>query len=286
MKKSMPNQIIDTHQHFWDLTTGSYPWMAGDEMRALRRNFAPHDLQPLLADNGIGSTIVVQCRHDLSETRDLLAIAAAHDFVMGVVGWVDLQSDDVPAQIAALRALPGGDKLVGIRHNVHDEPDPDWLCRSRVQEAVGAVIEAGLTFDLLVRTRELPAATLLARRYPQGRFVLDHLAKPPIAEGFSPAWREAFELLAESDNVWCKVSGLITEADAESCAAETFDFYTRTALTVFGPGRILFGSDWPVCTLAATYSGVKAIAERLVETHPEIASRFFELNALDAYNLR
>ncbi|NWD48215.1 amidohydrolase family protein [Pseudomonas gingeri] len=282
----MSNQIIDTHQHFWDLSTGSYPWMAGDEMRALRRNFGPDDLQPLLADNGVSSTIIVQCRHDLAETRDLLAIAATHDFVIGVVGWVNLESGDVPEQIAALRALTGGDKLVGIRHNVHDEADPDWLCRSAVQEAVGAVINAGLTFDLLVRSRELPAATLLVRRYPQGRFVLDHLAKPPIAEGFSPAWREAFELLAENDNVWCKVSGLVTEADTNSCGADTFDLYTRTALTVFGPERILFGSDWPVCTLAATYSGVKAIAERLVETHPEIASRFFQLNAIAAYNLR
>jgi L-fuconolactonase len=197
-----------------------------------------------------------------------------------------LESGDVPAQIAALRALPGGKKLVGIRHNVHDEPDPDWLCRPSVQEAVGAVIEAGLTFDLLVRTRELPAAILLVTRYPQGRFVLDHLAKPPIAEGFSPAWREAFELLANSDNVWCKVSGLVTEAHASSCTSESFDLYTRIALTAFGQERILFGSDWPVCTTAATYAEVKAIADRLVETQPEMAARFFELNAIDAYNLR
>jgi len=282
----MSSQIIDTHQHFWDLSTGSYPWMAGDEMRSLRRNFGPDDLQPLLIENGIRSTIIVQCRHDLAETRDLLAIAAAYEFVIGVVGWVDLESGDVPEQIAALRALPGGNKLVGIRHNVHDEPDAEWLCRASVQEAVGAVIKAGLTFDLLVRRRELPAATLLVRRYPEGRFVLDHLAKPPIAEGFSAAWREALEALAESDNVWCKVSGLVTEADSNSCAAETFDRYTHIALTVFGQERVLFGSDWPVCTLAATYSEVKAIAERLVETHPEIASRFFELNAIDVYNLR
>lgn len=282
----MANQIIDTHQHFWDLSTGSYPWMAGEEMRPLRRNFGPADLQPLLVENGIRSTIIVQCRHDLSETRDLLAIAATYDFVIGVVGWVDLESADVPAQIGALRALPGGNKLVGIRHNVHDEPDPQWLRRPSVQQAVGAVIEAGLTFDLLVRTRELPAAIHLVARYPQGRFVLDHLAKPPIAGGFSPAWREALELLAENDNVWCKVSGLVTEADSSSSTAETFDRYTHIALTVFGQERILFGSDWPVCTTAATYAQVKAIAERLVETQPERAARFFELNAIDAYNLR
>lgn len=282
----MPSQIIDTHQHFWDLSTGSYPWMAGDAMRPLRRNFGPPDLQPLLVENGVSSTIIVQCRHDLAETRDLLAIAATHDFVIGVVGWVNLESGDVPAQIAALRALPGGNKLVGIRHNVHDEPDSEWLCRPPVQEGVGAVIEAGLTFDLLVRTRELPAAIRLVVRYPQGRFVLDHLAKPPIAGGFSPAWHEAFEILAKSDNVWCKVSGLVTEADSGSSTAETFDRYTHIALRAFGQARVLFGSDWPVCTTAATYAQVKAIAQRLVEAQPEMAALFFELNAIDAYNLR
>lgn len=280
----MPSAIIDTHQHFWDLSSGTYPWMAGDAMRPLRRNFGPQDLLPLLVENGVSATIVVQCRHDLSETRDLLAIAATYDFVIGVVGWVDLESVDAPAQIAALRALPGGDKLVGIRHNVHDEPDAEWLCRPAVQAGVGAVISAGLTFDLLVRSRELAAATLLVQRYPQGRFVLDHLAKPPIAEGFSGAWHAALEALAQSDNVWCKVSGLVTEA-AAGASAETFDRYTRIALDVFGQARVLFGSDWPVCTLAATYLEVKTIAERLVVNHPELAARFFQLNAIDAYNL-
>lgn len=280
----MPNRIIDSHQHFWDLSTGTYPWMAGAEMRALRRNFGPQDLQPLLAENGISATIVVQCRHDVSETRDLLAIAAAQAFVIGVVGWVDLASGDVPAQIAALRALPGGDKLVGIRHNVHDEPDAQWLCRPAVQDGVGAVISAGLSFDLLVRSRELAAATELVRCYPQGRFVLDHLAKPPIAAGFSSAWHEALEALAQNENVWCKVSGLVTEAAAGS-RPESFDRYTQIALATFGPARVLFGSDWPVCTLAATYAEVKLIADRLVATDPQLAARLFQLNAIDAYNL-
>ncbi|MCS3416495.1 MULTISPECIES: amidohydrolase family protein [unclassified Pseudomonas] len=280
----MSNRIIDTHQHFWNLSTGTYPWMAGDAMRPLRRHFGPQDLQPLLVENGISATIIVQCRHDMAETRDLLAIAASHDFVIGVVGWVDLESGNVPGQIDALRALPGGDKLVGIRHNVHDELDAEWLCRPAVQDAVGAVISAGLTFDLLVRSRELPAATLLVRRHPQGRFVLDHLAKPPIAQGFSHTWHEALKLLAESDNVWCKVSGLVTEA-APGASVETFDHYTQIALAVFGQSRVLFGSDWPVCTLAATYLKVKTVAERLVAAQPELAGRFFHLNAIDAYNL-
>lgn len=260
--------------------------MAGEAMLPLRRDFGPDELQPLMADSGVGKTIVVQCRHDLDETRDFLAIAAEREFVAGVVGWVDLQADDVADQIAALRSVPGGGQLVGIRHNVHDEMDADWLRRPAVYRGVAAVIDAGLTFDLLVRTRELPAATALVGQFPAGRFVLDHMAKPPIASGFSTAWQKAFEELARCDNVWCKISGLVTEADPDISKPEDFDLYTRLALAVFGPKRIIFGSDWPVCTTAASYGEVKAIASRLIDAHPEIADRFFHLNAIDAYRLR
>lgn len=281
----MPNRVIDAHQHFWDRATGDYSWMEGDAMRPLRRNFAPGDLLPLMARSGVDATIIVQCRHDLAESGDLLAIAATHDFVAGVVGWVDLQAEDVPGQVAALRALSGGGRLVGIRHNVHDEPDADWLRRPTVRRGVGAVVDAGLTFDLLVRARELPAAIDLVRRFPEGRFVLDHMAKPPVASGFSIPWRTAFVEIAGYRNVWCKVSGLVTEGNWTGWAAADFDAYTTLALQSFGPDRLIFGSDWPVCTLAATYADVKAIASRFAETSPELANRFFSLNAADAYRL-
>jgi len=278
-------RVIDAHQHFWDLATGSYPWMEGEAMSPLQRDYRPTDLVPLMAASGVDATILVQCRHDLAETRDFLAIAKAYDFVAGVVGWVDLLADDVAAQISALRLLPGGDKLVGIRHNVHDEADAEWLRRSAVQRGVSAVFEAGLTFDLLVRARELPAAIDLVGLFPNGRFVLDHMAKPPIASGFSSFWEAGFKALASHANVWCKVSGLVTEADWTRAVPEDFDPYLQIALKCFGPDRLIFGSDWPVATLAASYSEVKTIASRLTVAAPEIADRFFKGNATDAYQL-
>ncbi|MFF0952829.1 amidohydrolase family protein [Rhizobium leguminosarum] len=277
--------IIDAHQHFWDLETGNYDWMTGAAMAPIRRNFGPDDLQPLMAEAGVDKTILVQCRHDFEETRDFLAIAANRDFVVGVVGWVDLQADDVAEKIAALRALPGGEHLVGIRHIVHDEPDAAWLLRPAVQRGIAAVIEAGLTFDLLARTRELAAATALAKAFPKGRFVLDHLAKPPIASGSSEAWQAEFEKISALDNVWCKISGMVTEADWTGWRPADFDTYAGLALDLFGPDRIIFGSDWPVCTLAAGYKEVNAIAHRLVDINPGIAERFYHLNAVAAYEL-
>lgn len=277
--------IIDAHQHFWDLSTGDYPWMAGDTMRPLRRDFGPDDLKSLLTEAGIDRTIIVQCRHDLDETRDFLAIAVRHHFVAGVVGWVDLQAQDVAQRIEDLRALPGGDHLVGIRHNVHDEADADWLRRPVVRRGIGAVLDAGLTFDLLVRTRELPAAIDLVQKSPAGRFVLDHMAKPPIASDATADWQSAFTEIAKCTNVWCKISGLVTEAHWAGWEPEDFDRYTQLALDLFGPERIIFGSDWPVCTTTARYQDVKAIAHRLVETNAGIAERFYHLNAVAAYRL-
>jgi L-fuconolactonase len=277
--------IIDAHQHFWDLATGDYAWMAGDAMAPVRRNFGPEDLKPLMAKAGVDKTIIVQCRHDLDETRDFLAIATRHDFVAGVVGWVDLEANDVTKQIAGLRVLPGGEYLVGIRHIAHDEPDADWLRRPAVHRGIEAVIEAGLTYDLLARMRELPAAIDLAKAFPHGRFVLDHLAKPPIATGSTDEWQVLFEEISALDNVWCKVSGMVTETDWSRWRPADFDRYTQLAFDLFGPDRIIFGSDWPVCTLAATYGDVKTIAHRLVEANPAIAERFYHLNAIAAYRL-
>lgn len=157
--------------------------------------------------------------------------------------------------------------------------------RRNLQRGIGAVIEAGLTYDPLTRTRELPAATALARSFPNGHFVLNHLAKPPIASGRSEEWRAEFEKIAALGNVWCKVSGMVTEADWASWRPEDFDTYTRLALETFGPDRIIFGSDWPVCTLAAGYKDVKAIAHRLAEANPHIAERFYHFNAVAAYRL-
>jgi L-fuconolactonase len=231
--------IVDAHQHFWDPARASYPWMT-DEVAPLRRRFGPEELEPLLRKHGVSGTVVVQARQALEETRELLETAEATPFVWGVVGWVDL-TGDVAAQLAELRHR----KLVGVRHLVHDEPDPDWLLRDDVQRGLGAVGEAGLVYDLLVRTRELPAALETARRHPALRLVLDHVGKAPYGLAQHAAWEHGVAALAERPNVVCKVSGLFTEADPAGTA--------ERALRWFGPERCLWGSDWPVCTLASAY---------------------------------
>jgi L-fuconolactonase len=237
--------IVDAHQHFWDPAQAAYPWMT-DEVAAIRRRFGPDDLEPVLREHGVAGSVVVQARHALDETRWLLELAASTPFVLGVVGWVDL-TGDVAQQLADLDG-----PLVGIRHQVHDEPDADWLRREDVQRGIGAVGEAGLVFDLLVRTRELAAAAETARRHPDVRFVLDHVAKCPQEPAERAGWERGVRDLAGLENVTCKLSGLVTEGDPGGTAAR--------ALTWFRPERCMFGSDWPVCLLAADYGETLALA--------------------------
>ena len=275
---------VDAHHHFWDPTRGSYPWMT-DELAAIRRPFGPADLRPLLAANGIDRTILVQTRSSLDETREFLATAAANEFVAGVVGWVDLTTD-VDAQIAALRAGPGGAKLVGIRHQVHDEANPEWLMRADVQRGIGAVGQAGLVYELLVRTRELPAAVATARAHPDMRFVVDHLAKPPIASGEIDAWSERMSPLGALPNVMCKLSGLVTEADWKNWTVEDLAPYVRRVLEWFGPARCVFGSDWPVCLVAASYEQVLSACRRAIgDVSVADRERIFGGNAVALYRI-
>ena len=229
--------IVDAHQHFWDPARANYPWMTDDR---LRRRYGPEDLGPLLRAAGVDGTVVVQARQELDETRELLAVAAAHPWVVGVVGWVDL-TGEVAAQLAEFAGGP----LVGVRHVVEDEPDPDWLLRKGVQRGLAAVAEADLVYDLLVRTPQLPAAVETVRRRPALQFVLDHVAKAPRDPAEHAAWERGVAALAELPNVVCKISGLFTEADPAGTAAR--------ALRWFGAERCMWGSDWPVCTLAGDY---------------------------------
>jgi len=213
-----------------------------DEVAAIRRRFGPEDLEPLLRRHGVDATIVVQARSSLDETRELLATAEATPFIRGVVGWVDL-TRDVPRQLGELEG-----PLVGVRHQVQDEPDRRWLLRDDVQRGLAAVGEAGLVYDLLVRTRELQAAIETARRQPQTSFVLDHAGKAPPSPGERQSWAERVAALADLPNVTCKLSGLVTEAEPAATA--------ESALAWFGADRCMFGSDWPVCLLAAEYGEV------------------------------
>ena len=272
--------VVDSHQHFWDPAGADYPWMT-DDVAAIRRRFMPEDLRPLLEANGVDATVVVQARSDLDETRELLRLAAATDFVAGVVGWADLTAADVGAELAALKAGIGGEKLVGVRHQVHDEADPGWLLRADVLRGLHAVRDAGLVYDLLLRPRELPAALEAVRRVDALRFVVDHIAKPRITAGPRDAeWERGLAPLAELPNVSCKVSGLVTEADWRSWRVDDLAPYLEKVVGWFGEDRLLFGSDWPVCTLAAEYEQVIAVARALLPREKP-----FGENAVRVYRL-
>ena len=256
--------IVDAHHHFWDPAVAEYPWLT-DEFARIRRRFAPEDLAPELAAAGVESTVLVQTRASLDETLGFLDLAGRSAFVRGVIGWVDLTDAGVADILAELRAGPGGDRLVGIRHQVHDEPDAAWLARPEVRRGIRAVGEAGLVYDLLVRARELPAALELGRSLPHVRFVVDHMAKPPIAERSPEPWSTLVGGFASLDNVACKVSGLVTEADWSTWRVQDFRPYVERALEVFGADRLLFGSDWPVCLLAADYAQVLDATRKVMD---------------------
>ncbi|MBR0718392.1 amidohydrolase [Bradyrhizobium liaoningense] len=278
--------MIDGHQHFWDPARADYPWMEAAELAPIRRAFAPADLAPLLRANGIDASIVVQCRSSIEETEEFLRLADATPFVIGVVGWADLTDGDLDVTLGRLRDSPGGAKLVGIRHQVHDEADPDWLLREDVQRGLTAVFAHDLAYDFLVRTRELPAAIATAQAFPRARFVLDHVAKPPIADGFSRDWADLLAALATCGNVWCKISGLATEAKWDDWDAERLFPYVEHAAKCFGEDRLIFGSDWPVCLLAGSYAEIKGALEAcLARLGSNVYEKARGRNARDAYLL-
>jgi len=248
--------VVDSHHHFWDPSHRRYPWM-GDELASIRRPFGPEDLRPLLLANRVHRTVLVQTISSMDESREFLATAAMTDFIAGVVGWVDLCDPAVSTRLAQLRRGPGGDRLVGVRHQVHDEADEGWLLRDDVQRGIRAVGDHNLVYDLLVRARELPAAYAVASRFPDVRFVIDHAGKPRLAQGANDfRWEEAMAPFADLPNVSCKLSGMITEANWDSWTPDDLAPYVRRVLDWFGPDRCMFGSDWPVCLVAASYQQV------------------------------
>jgi L-fuconolactonase len=241
--------IVDAHHHLWPRP---YDWMTEGYER-LRRPFGVGDLQAATADLGVTATVAVQADTSEQETRELLAAGAP---VAAVVGWVDLTAPDVEDRLAAL-AHP---RLAGIRHPVQDEPDPEWLLRADVRRGLRAVLAAGLRYDLLLFPRHLPAAARLARELPELPLVLDHGAKPPIAGAGWEPWSSDLVALAACEQVHCKLSGLVTEASWERWRQEDVGRYADRLLEAFGPRRLMFGSDWPVCTVAASYGEVLELA--------------------------
>ena len=243
---------IDAHQHFWIYDRREYDWI-DDSMAALRRDFLPADLKPELERNGFQGCVAVQARQTLEETRWLLELAERAPFILGVVGWVDLRS---PRLRFELESFAGKSKLVGVRHIVQSEPDERFLLQPDFLRGIALLEEFDLAYDILIYARHLPVAAEFVARFPRQRFVLDHMAKPPIKGGALDAWARGIQGLAAFPNVYCKVSGLVTEADWQAWKPEDIRPYLDVAFECFGPSRLMAGSDWPVCTVAAPYARV------------------------------
>jgi L-fuconolactonase len=255
---------IDAHHHVWDLAARDQPWMVGAELDPMRRNFAIDEFAQLAQAGGIAASVVVQTVADIAETEELLDLAAATPFVAGVVGWVDVAAADVEDQLDRLLARLSGVWLVGIRSLVQYESDPTWLSRPAVRAGLRQVARRDLCNELLVKPHQLGAVLGAVSALPESRFIVDHLAKPPIASGAWEPWATEMAALAERDNVSAKFSGLVTEADWRGWTPDDLRPYLDHALSVFGSRRLVFGSDWPVCTLATPYQRVVEVAEDFV----------------------
>lgn len=239
---------LDAHQHFWRYSAAEYPWIPTGS--ALERDWLPEDLAALQQPLGFDGSIAVQARQTLEETRWLLTLAVRHPRIRGVVGWVDLRSLEAAAQLREFAAHP---KFVGVRHVVQDEPDERFMLGAEFLRGLAQLHEFGLTYDLLIFPKQLPAAREVVARFPEQAFVLDHLAKPKIKQGALEPWATELRALARHPNVCCKLSGLVTEADHRQWQVDDLLPYLDVAAEAFGPARLMIGSDWPVCLLAASY---------------------------------
>ncbi|WP_226961543.1 MULTISPECIES: amidohydrolase family protein [Streptomyces] len=280
--------LIDAHHHLWDPAHRPQPWLLESGMAELHRAFGVDELTGAVAGTGVTGTVLVQVLPDLAETAEFLAVAERTPLVAGVVGWVDLTAGAgaVAEDLARLRSGPGGGKLLGVRHLVQGEADPRWLCRPEVRAGLSAVADAGLAYDLLVLPHQLPAAIETVRALPGLRCVLDHLAKPPIAAGQLEPWAGLLRELAAEPQVSCKLSGLVTEAEWGAWTVDQLRPYAAVALDAFGPGRLLFGSDWPVCLAAASYPDVLGAARELTAgLAPAERAAVFGANARRLYGL-
>ncbi|MFZ0733076.1 MAG: amidohydrolase family protein [Candidatus Sulfotelmatobacter sp.] len=268
--------FIDAHQHYWRYNSNEYGWI-DQSMSAIRRDFLPRDLEAELESNGFCGSVAVQTRQTLEETRWLLELAEQSRSILGVVGWIDLGSPEARSQ---LRSFTSNRKLVGIRHIVQGEPDDRFLIRPDFLHGISLLEEFDLAYDILIYTRHLPVAAEFVERFPRQRFVLDHLAKPPIKSGEIKLWAEGIRRLAAFPNVFCKLSGLVTEADWERWQPEQVHPYLDVAFDCFGPERLMIGSDWPVCLVASSYTRViETVKKYLGRYSPEIREAVMGGNA-------
>lgn len=273
---------IDAHQHFWHYDPVRDDWIT-EEMSVLRRDFLPEELEAQLSAQRIAGSVAVQADQSEDETHFLLQLAERHPFVIGVVGWVDLRAADLPSRLEHLSQF---ERFRGLRHIAQAEPD-DFLEREDVVRGVGALGDFSLTYDILVYPRQLSAALSLVERLPDQPFVVDHLAKPAIRDGELEPWATQMRELASHPNVWCKVSGLVTEADWSRWRPEDFHPYLDVVFEAFGPQRLMFGSDWPVCLLAASYERVvQLIHDYAACLSVDERDKLFGGNALRFYGLK
>jgi L-fuconolactonase len=274
---------IDSHQHFWQYNPQRDGWIT-DEMSVLKRDFLPNDLIPQLRANGVDGSVAVQADQSEGETMFLLDLADHYAGILGVVGWVDLCSYELPDRLAYFSQFP---KLVGFRHIVQAEPDDRFLLRPDFMAGISALEQFKFTYDILIYPKQLPAAIEFIERFPKQRFVIDHMAKPLIRTGTTSPWAEQMRTVAQNPRVYCKVSGLITEADWRHWSESPIRPYLDVVLEAFGPDRIMFGSDWPVCLLAGTYQTVKSLIVNYIRDLPaEQQEKILGLNAIRFYGLK
>jgi L-fuconolactonase len=274
---------IDAHQHFWKYDSGRDTWIT-EEMSAIRRDFSPQDLGPELAAHGIDATVAVQAAQSEEETCGLLELAARSLWIAGVVGWLDLRSERVEERLQFFAKFK---KLRGFRHIVQSEPDDRFLLNQEFLRGIRLLPQFNLTYDILIYPRQLPAALEFTSLLPGHRLVIDHMAKPEIKTRKTDEWAARMRSIAENPNVYCKVSGLVTEADWRSWHPDDFKYYLDVVFEAFGPERLMFGSDWPVCLLAGSYRQVVQLIENYVRANaPASIDDIFGGNAMRFYNLK
>ena len=273
---------IDSHQHFWRYEPAQYPWIRADW--PLRRDFLPEHLAPLLRSAKLDGCVAVQARQSLEETGWLLGLAAQHSFIKGVVGWVDLRSDNLTEQLICFANNPG---FVGVRHVAQDEPDNNFLLQPKFVRGIAELQFFDLAYDLLIFPRQLPATIQLVRNFPRQRFVLDHIAKPYLKRREMWPWAAHIRELAQFPNVFCKVSGMVTEAEWSRWKQTNFTPYLDVVFEAFTPRRIMYGSDWPVCLLSANYRRVyELVANYCQKLSSGEQKRVFGGTAVEFYRLR
>lgn len=276
--------IIDSHQHFWQLGRFDYGWLDELQHAPIRRDFLPSDLAPRIKEVGVDRTVFVQTQHNVEENRWVLRLAEDNPWIAGVVGWVDLASPKCEEQLLEFKDHP---KFVGVRHIVQGEPDDDFIIRDDVMRGLAVLEKHRVPYDLLVFVQHLRHAPTLAKRFPNLPLVIDHISKPKIKDRLIDDWRKGLKAAAAYPNVWCKLSGMVTEADWKHWKPADLKPYVETALECFGPQRCMFGTDWPVCELAGTYRQVyDALVEVLGPISDGERERIFAGSAIEFYGLK